>query len=128
MSDKPIEPDVMKWFRESFPTENFLTSRITTQVNEVFRRVQMTTASIPIDMYQMRKEDGFSQLGMRDSAIMFYGVLAKTILDIISQNLATQLSPDFQQKLEETARVAVKEYISKNYPIRVEDSQKMLQM
>ena len=81
----------------------------------------MTTASIPIDMYQMRKEDGFSQLGMRDSAIMFYGVLAKTILDIISQNLATQLSPDFQQKLEETARVAVKEYISKNYPIRVED-------
>ncbi|MGA9942174.1 MAG: hypothetical protein WBP88_09270 [Nitrososphaeraceae archaeon] len=96
MSDKPIEPDVMKWFRKSFPTENFLTSRITTQVNEVFRRVQMTTASIPIDMYQMRKEDGFSQLGMRDSAIMFYGVLAKTILDIISQNLATQLSPDFQ--------------------------------
>ena len=74
MSDKPIEPDVMKWFREDFPTENFLTSRITTQVNEVFRRVQMTTASIPIDMYQMRKEDGFSQLGMRDSAIMFYGV------------------------------------------------------
>ena len=37
----------------------------------------------------MKTPEGFSRLGVSDSALMFYGGLAKVILEIVFKNLQT---------------------------------------
>ncbi|HEY7227547.1 MAG TPA: zinc ribbon domain-containing protein [Nitrososphaeraceae archaeon] len=113
------EPPYIKWLRENYPTEFFLFNEITKQVNKVYARSQIETNSdsIPIDLFQMRKPDGYTQLGARDSAFAFYGVFAKTLIDIISKNLKADIEPKFLENLQEQARKAIKEYTQENFPI-----------
>ncbi len=110
------EPQYVKWFRTNYPTEMFLFNEITNHMNMVYAKSKVEVESIPIDLYQAKKDAESSQLLARDSAIVFYGVMAKTIIDQVSKSLQAELGPKLLNKLEQNARKAIKEYTEKNFP------------
>jgi hypothetical protein len=80
---KMSESESTKWFRENYPTEHFLFNEIAKHVDKIFSRVTPAFDLIPLDVYQLKTDDGHSRLGVRDAAIMFYGALAKVLVDVI---------------------------------------------
>jgi hypothetical protein len=116
MSDS-AEPDSMKWFKENFPVEEFLSREISKHVDTIFSKVTPTQQTLPIDLFQMKTPDGFSRLGMRDTAVMFYGALAKVIIETVFKNIQSQIPQNLNQQLEEQARKVMKDYLQEHHPL-----------
>ena len=118
MSEPGEEPGITKWFRENYPVEDFLIKEINRQVQAIFSHVQMEQDILPIDLFQVKSPDGFSTLQMRDNAPIFYGALAKVIIDTVFKNIQAQLpQQNLNQQLEDQARKVMKEYIEKHSPV-----------
>ena len=113
MSDSR-EPDSMRWFKKNFPFEELLSREISKHVDMIFSRVSMVHETIPVDIYQMKTPEGFSRLGMRDSAVMFYGALAKVIIETVFKTIQTQMPQDLNKQFEEQARQVMKDYLERH--------------
>jgi len=112
------EPEIIKWFKQNFPVENFLSKEINRHVLEIFSQMRMNQESIPVDVYAMRAPDGFGRSGMRDVSVMFYGALAKAIIDTVFKMIEEKTpQQNLNQELEDQARKVMKEYLEKHSPI-----------
>jgi hypothetical protein len=112
------EPGIAKWFRENYPVEDFLVKEINRRVQAIYSNVQMEQDILPIDLFQVKSPDGFSVLQMRDNAPIFYGALAKAIIDTVFKMIEAKTpQQNLNQELEDQARKVMKEYIEKHSPI-----------
>lgn len=120
--DKPpeIEPDLMKWFKEAYPSEDYLAREITKAVNAIFAQVSTLGKQLPLDLYALPTPEGRTTIGMRDVMIVFIGAMAKTIIDTISKNLHAELGDKLMRELEDHARKAIEVYAQTKFPVILE--------
>jgi hypothetical protein len=113
------DKDSIKWFSEKYPLENYLSDEIGRQVNEIFKHIHPKNKQyqIPLDMYVMKNEEGIISLAARDVSKIFYGSLARTIIDIITKNLESNMSQKLNQMIDEKAKDAVKGYMNRATPM-----------
>lgn len=114
------EPDLMKWFKQAYPSEDYLAREISKHVNEIFARISSLGKQLPLDLYALPTPEGRITLGMRDVMIVFLGAMAKTIIDTISKNLQAELGDKLRTQLEEQARKAITEYAQTKFPAILE--------
>jgi hypothetical protein len=116
------EPQVIKWFKQNYPSENYLASEIAKHVNEIFAQIGSGGKQLPLDLFALPTPEGKLTVGMRDVMIIFLGVMAKTIIDTISKNMQTQaeLEPKLREHLEEQARKTITEYAKTKFPAILE--------
>jgi hypothetical protein len=122
MSDSGNNLPILRWFEQNFSVENFLSKEISRHVAEIFSQMRINPESIPIDAYAMKAPDGFTSLGMRDISVIFYGALAKAIIDTVFKMIEAKTpQQNLNQELEDQARKAMKEYLEKHSPIILQD-------